>query len=384
MFVIASIAVAAVMAFQFGEMRSWFAPSYRVAIRFQSASGITPATQVHMHGVSIGDVRAVQLDEERGGVIVLVDIRDGFRIPADARPTIVRSLLGDATIDISDGTGTEFAASDAQFQGDVPVDPMAAVGQLSGSVQTSLNAFNQTSREWQHVGRNLNTLIDDNQEQLSAAVAQTTAALGEFRTTMVTANQALSDVSDVLADSEYREGIRTMLTTLPQLVQETRDTIRAVRSTVQNVDRNLAQISDVTAPLAENSREMATRVRNTLANVETLSGELVVFAELLRDDDGSLQQLVSDPELYRNLKSSTASLAVLLRNAEPVVRDMQIFSDKIARHPELIGVSGAIRGSSGIKQPPASQPALKPAAGRNPLRRRVNPGGAASQGRNRR
>jgi phospholipid/cholesterol/gamma-HCH transport system substrate-binding protein len=67
---------------------------------------------------------------------------------------------------------------------------------------------------------------------------------------------------------------------------------------------------------------------------------------------------VSDPELYRNLSSSAGSLAVLLQNLEPIVRDMRIFSDKIARHPELIGVSGALRGSSGLKDP--AEPAKAP------------------------
>jgi phospholipid/cholesterol/gamma-HCH transport system substrate-binding protein len=33
-----------------------------------------------------------------------------------------------------------------------------------------------------------------------------------------------------------------------------------------------------------------------------------------------------------------------------VLRDVEIFSDKIARHPELLGVSGAIRPSSGAKE----------------------------------
>jgi phospholipid/cholesterol/gamma-HCH transport system substrate-binding protein len=31
------------------------------------------------------------------------------------------------------------------------------------------------------------------------------------------------------------------------------------------------------------------------------------------------------------------------------VRDLKIFSDKVARHPEIIGVGGALRGSSGLK-----------------------------------
>jgi hypothetical protein len=31
---------------------------------------------------------------------------------------------------------------------------------------------------------------------------------------------------------------------------------------------------------------------------------------------------------------------------------METFADKLARHPELLGVRGAIRPSEGLKQPP--------------------------------
>jgi phospholipid/cholesterol/gamma-HCH transport system substrate-binding protein len=52
-----------------------------------------------------------------------------------------------------------------------------------------------------------------------------------------------------------------------------------------------------------------------------------------------------------NLNRSAESASMLLRNLEPVIRDLRVFSDKVARHPELIGVSGALKGSSGLKDP---------------------------------
>ena len=40
---------------------------------------------------------------------------------------------------------------------------------------------------------------------------------------------------------------------------------------------------------------------------------------------------------------------ILLENLKPVVADLQVFSDKVARHPELLGVRGVVRGSDGSK-----------------------------------
>jgi phospholipid/cholesterol/gamma-HCH transport system substrate-binding protein len=40
---------------------------------------------------------------------------------------------------------------------------------------------------------------------------------------------------------------------------------------------------------------------------------------------------------------------VLVRNLEPVLKDLREFSDKVARNPELLGVGGAVRPSNGLK-----------------------------------
>ena len=70
---------------------------------------------------------------------------------------------------------------------------------------------------------------------------------------------------------------------------------------------------------------------------------------MMNQNDGTLKKLLTDPALYRNLNTTSASLAVLLENIKPVIADMQIFSDKVARHPEILGVRGVVRGSDGVK-----------------------------------
>ena len=87
-----------------------------------------------------------------------------------------------------------------------------------------------------------------------------------------------------------------------------------------------------------------------MANVETMTHELAVISQLMNQNDGTMKKLMTDPQMYHNLNTTTTSLAVLLRNLEPVIRDLQVFSDKIARHPELLGVRGVVRGSSGLKE----------------------------------
>ena len=56
-----------------------------------------------------------------------------------------------------------------------------------------------------------------------------------------------------------------------------------------------------------------------------------------------------DPDLYQNLNKAAQNIAQLSCELRPIVADARVFSDKIARHPELLGVSGALQRSAGTK-----------------------------------
>ena len=140
------------------------------------------------------------------------------------------------------------------------------------------------------------------------------------------------------------------------MVAETRQTIAGVRAAVEKADANLANLSQVTSPLAQRSTSIITRLDNTLANLESLSGELNDFSQIVSKNDGTFRKFATDPELYDRLSQSAGLLSVLLQNLEPISRDLRIFSDRIARHPELMGVGGAMNPSSGVKDPLGETP----------------------------
>jgi phospholipid/cholesterol/gamma-HCH transport system substrate-binding protein len=106
---------------------------------------------------------------------------------------------------------------------------------------------------------------------------------------------------------------------------------------------------------------MVAKLDSSLGSLDSLLAELNRFAKIVNSEDGSLQKFTSDPALYENLDKSSQSLAVLLKNLEPIMRDLREFSDKIARNPELLGVGGALRPSNGVKDQELLQPARQPA-----------------------
>ncbi len=59
--------------------------------------------------------------------------------------------------------------------------------------------------------------------------------------------------------------------------------------------------------------------------------------------------LMNDPTLYENLNRTVTNVEELSRQLRPIVNDVRVFTDQLARHPEKIGVRGALERSDGTK-----------------------------------
>ena len=360
LFVLVAFGLIAAMVFQFGEITSLWQKSYQLAVHFESATGVHAGSPVKMSGLTIGEVREVALDESRGGVGVILDIQDRYLLRADAKAILATSLLGDSVIEFTPGKKPERLEPGTLIEGQMPLDPLSIVTRLDSKFSISMASFEQTSAEWRKVAENINGLVDTNRGNLNDVVERAATALHEFTITMQEAKQTLQSTNKVFADPQTQESLRQTLAALPKLANETQQTIALARRTLESAQKNFDNLQDVTDPLAKSAGPMMAKLNRSLSNLDALATELAALSKIAASEDGSLRKLASDPELYRNLSRSAESLSILLNNLEPVIRDVHIFTDKVARHPELLGVSGAIRGSSGVKEATESEPRRLP------------------------
>lgn len=356
LFVLVAFGLIGAMVFQFGELTSLWQKSYQLAVHFESATGVHAGSPVKMSGLTIGEVREVALDESRGGVGVILDIQDRYLLRADAKAILATSLLGDSVIEFTPGTKPERLQPGTLIEGQMPLDPLSIVTRLDSKFSVSMASFEQTSAEWRKVAENINGLVDTNRGNLNDVVERAAISLHEFTITMQEAKQTLQATNKVFADPQTQENLRQTLAALPKLANETQQTIALARRTLESAQKNFDNLQDVTDPLAKSAGPMMAKLNRSLTNLDALATELAALSKIAASEDGSLRKLATDPELYRNLNNSAESLSILLNNLEPVVRDVHIFTDKVARHPELLGVSGAIRGSSGVKEATETEP----------------------------
>ena len=362
LFVLASIAVSVVMVFQFGEFRFLWAKQYEVATHFEAAPGVLVGSPVRMNGIPIGSVKDVSLDLKRGGVLVTLTVEEKFQLRSDSYPMLQQSLLGDTTVEFSPGKSTKPFDRKSVLEGTPVFDLTDLAKRTQLQLSEAMTSMTATSREWQLVGHNLNGLVETNRGNLGDVIERTAVSLDEFTRTMANAGKVFDNANQVIGDEQTVANIKRAMAGLPQLVNETQQTITAMRSTIGTVNNNLRNMEKVTEPLAKHTTSIVERLDGSLANLEALSGELRTFSEMANNSDGTLKKLMTNPKLYHDLERSAASMSALLQNLDPIIRDMRVFSDKVARHPEIIGVGGVLRPSTGQKEAEESAP-VKSAGG---------------------
>ncbi|HLJ93235.1 MAG TPA: MlaD family protein [Gemmataceae bacterium] len=210
-----------------------------------------------------------------------------------------------------------------------------------------------TARNWGRLGERLDVLLQTNQDK----VVKTLDSL----------NDAVVRVANVFNDENQRNLARTLKNVsdgtknLESMSRNTEDLIKESRKTIQRIDDSVTRANEVFSNLQQATKPMAERssaiMKNFDESAEKLNRTMTDVRELLRavdQGDGTLRRFLLDPSLYTNINDAACMLARAMPRVDRILRDFEVFADKVARHPESLGVGGAISPSSGLKEGPSS------------------------------
>lgn len=182
------------------------------------------------------------------------------------------------------------------------------------------------------------------------ALTVTTQRIGEVFTpeNQKSINEILKNVS--LASARFDK----LALGAEDLMKDGKTTLKTLNSTLGQAENAMIEIRQVTRPISE-------RVPRILQNVESGSEQfartMVDVRELIKvigNSEGAFQRFIADPALYNNLNDTVATVNKLMPRLDRILKDVEVFADKIARHPEALGVGGAIRPSTGLKEAPSA------------------------------
>ena len=372
--VLSTMIIAGILLLLFGDARSLVRGSYVIYMHFTDAPGVTDGTPLRKSGILIGRVTGVRFADQ-GGVIVEAKIDGNVKLYRNEVPQVTGSLLGgDVVIQFvrSAKTGPNGSSTAPRetpvashpegkepvkappesrdvlvqpgeyIEGSVAPNAFQVISNLEGDLSTAINSLATAGTEVGKLAGNLNKIFADKNDQIDRIVNKTEQTLDSFQ-------RSLANVEDVFGDEKVRDNLKQAISELPELFEDTRGAISTIRTTVESVDRNLTNLEGLTGPLGERGEHIVSRVDEAVVRLDELLNEMSDFGRKLNSGEGSLGKLMRSPELYQHINGAVQNIEQITRELKPILADARVFTDKIARHPELLGVRGAIQKSPGTK-----------------------------------
>lgn len=372
--VVAAAIITVILIMVFGAWPNVLQPQYTIHVNFPEAPGITVDTPVRKSGVLIGRVSEVKLLDQ-GGVVVSARIDRQYKLRRNEMCRIgAGSLLGDAVLEFVpmgrdeklvrfDGNQdgqldsaelrlSEEVTGDGDFltEGIVASNPLRVFVNLEGNMVSALESIEGAGSEVSLLARNLNQSMGTNEGRLERILTKAESSLDRFESTM-------TSLQSVLGDEELAQKLKSMLDDLPAAVADARktfananDTLTSFQRVADRAEKNLENLEGVTEPLGESGPQIVANVQRSSENLDEILTQLAAFTAAMNSGEGTLAKLVHDDELYTRIDAVMANVEEVSKKLLPIVNDVRILTDKLARDPSQLGVKGALdRRPGGIK-----------------------------------
>ena len=113
-FVVIGLICVGYMTIKLGKVSLFGDDYYSLYARFSSVSGLKTGSPVEVHGIEVGRVEKMTLDNEKQSAVLELKIRKGVTVYDDAIASIkTAGLIGDKFVNIDPGGGGEVLASGA-------------------------------------------------------------------------------------------------------------------------------------------------------------------------------------------------------------------------------------------------------------------------------
>lgn len=351
--VIASVIIALILIVLFNDPQRWMRGSYLIHAKFHSVRGVQRDSPVRKNGILIGRVRNVELDPQ-GGAKVTMAIDEGRTVFKHELCRVRSAFLGDASLEFVQNPGKkpkdEFIQPGETVDGSAAGDPLQAIAELQDDVELLMKTMNKAGNDVSDLAQRMNNLIADNEAQIQSLLKSTEEMVQSVTRTSDTAQR-------LLGDEEMVEDIKSTIEILPELFADAKDLVGGLNETRALLDQNLENLEGFTRPLGERGEELLAKLDRTVSRADRLFENLTEFSEALNDEEGTLGRLLHDDQLYvslnrtlSNIEDLSAELKPVLREVRPVISDLRVASDQIARDPFSLGVRGVFKQNVPVKR----------------------------------
>jgi phospholipid/cholesterol/gamma-HCH transport system substrate-binding protein len=233
------------------------------------------------------------------------------------------------------------------------------VQKLTKDIREVVPEVRRTTEEAQVAARNfarlnerLEILVRTNEDKFIKALDSTNDALTRIVNTLSDENQrnVATTLKNLRAGTDNLEAVTN---NTDAFLKESRATLKRLNDTLSRSDELVSTLQQTVKPYSERSANMARQLDESSTRLNITLAELQEFLRLARSEDGTVRRLLADPALYNYLTETAAQAARLMPRIERIMKDVEVFADKVARHPESLGLQGVVHPSSGLKDGPS-------------------------------
>ena len=394
----------------FGSIPGLFKSVNQYQVSFNDAPGISAGAPVRRSGVRIGQVSHITLDDKNGQVIVNLTIERSYKIRKYEQPTLVTGLLGnDSSIDLIpkdddlidpnreeialgttiEGVRAANVASLLNRASDIVPSTQETLNEMSKSIQKlekiapkveealkeftntakkiqdvvpevkkTLDEYSAVARQYNRIGERIDLLIQANQDKVVKIIEVAADDLNKLGNLLNDENQ--KQVSAILKNvRKGTEDIDQLAKNTDEMMKELKSLVKKVNDQFSVVEEMINDISVLIKPFSNRSESLAKNLDEILEKSVFTISDIRELVRVIGQADGTIKRFLTYPGIYNNIYNSISAVTRMTPKIERVLKDVEIFTDKIARHPESIGLGGVVRPGSGLKDnPPSANPLI--------------------------
>ncbi len=328
---------------------------YTLYLKTISAPGVSTNTPIRKNGVLIGRVQDVVSGEE--DVTVVLYIYDDVKVYSNEVASIgMDSFLGDAVVEIlplpKEERGVPLKPDQELTRVSVKRNPLEVLDvalNLENKIWDTLDAIEQGGQAVTNFSSKLDTMMGENGGDLQEAVQQFTLANQRVQAASESLEAFFAELNGYVDDEQVQADIKKTISQLPAITNSIVSTMDATKQTINQVgdsaNQRLNDLRPLTVQLGEQGPEIVNQINERIKNLDALFAGIEDAAQTLknlRTSKGTVGKLLNDPALYNEALRTMENARVISTKIEPLVNDLRMFADSIARDPGQLGVRGAI------------------------------------------
>ncbi|OQX76569.1 MAG: hypothetical protein B6D61_08615 [Bacteroidetes bacterium 4484_249] len=258
---------------------------------YNDVGGLEKANPVLINGLIVGQVRNMYFSsEENSMVIVELVLKNSIPIPKNSIAKINSDLLGSKTVDITLGSGSEFAQS-----GDT----------LIAKLQMSIK--DEVAKQFQP--------LKNKAEYLMLSIDSVLSMLQGMFSNQNTDNFAKSVEHFANSFENIESATRTLDTLMLSQKNRLGRILENIESITYNLKSNEDNLNNIIANMSSLSDTLAqANISGTLANANNVMNEIALIMTKINNGEGSMGMLINDDSLYIELEKSSRDLNLLLED----------------------------------------------------------------------